>query len=1366
MVRQPWLEAIRRRLRRSSSRRGRVRSLQDVGAVSPSLEQLEKRALLSAAVTLTNGNLRVFSDGGEDVSFQPRPLMPPLPQFVDVLIDGVPFTDFGEVPADQLVSVEIDLGSSENTVDLSGLTTALVPNLTQIRVSTGNGNDTIIGSPDIPGAFDGEDGDDTITGGSANDTLLGGDGDDSILGGEGDDSIDAGDGNDVVLSDEPADPTADPAVTPPPSPGNDTVIGGNGEDTITTLAGDDFVLAGDGNDLVESIGGNNTLNGSSGDDTLTTGSGADVVIGGSGADVIFTGAGNDSVRGQGGPDTIDGGEGDDQLRGNGAGDEITGSGGNDTVDGGAGSDNLEGGLGDDCVLGGSGADSLFDEGAGALGTAGAGVSADTLLGQGGNDTLLSFLGADSVVGGAGNDLIDMRPTFLTIDDVVIDPEGEGDPTLPPILVTPPPDPANPTVVPAPVLVQPPIRTTVQFTVTLSAPVPRNVTVDFATFSDGTDSGGTATADVDYESVTGTVVIPAGTTSATISVVVLGDELDESEETFFVNLSNPSGAAVVDSQGEARIIDDDLPRITEAIDIFLLLDDTDSFFGGFSAAGPAIQTVFNQLIDDLTTNFPVADFAFGVGRFEAYNAGVVMNVPDVNKPFTLNQPIISSRTPFFQASIDAALNRTLPGAGLASETIFESLFQIATGQGFDANLDGDTIDNGFAGPFSSQLAALPPGDIPDYPTFRPDLMGDQNGPILRPNVPVPISPMPAIDGVGFRPATRHIVLVATDSSQLLHEDDGNLVYTGVGGVTVPASAFPGGGVTPNGMGASIQSTLNELIQDNIQVIGLGDSGFFGIGSPRRELEALATLTGAINTTGLPIENNITPGPSVDDTQPGEPLYFEVNPNDPVSLASAIFDAIVTVSGAPIALAPPVAIPLPAPQGPQNDTIFGGGGRDTIFAADTSDLINGGGGRDLINAGGGDDTLFGGAGNDTLNGEDGSDDLNGQGGRDFLNGGAGADLLIWSGAGQGQDTADGGEGSDRVLMVGSSAVDRLTIGQDANDRLLITDGTASLAVEDTVGVVEVRTGAGADRVTIGDLNRVTLSALLIDGQAGADRIDASGARLGFARVIISGGDGNDVLIGSRDRETLLGGDGMDLLEGRGGNDRLDGNAGADTLNGDEGDDTLNGGTGNDLLTGSFGNDSISGNGDVDTLIGNEGNDTLQGGLSDDLLDGGAGNDSLLGQEGRDTLLGSSGNDTLDGGKNNDTLRGHAGADKLRGDDGDDLIFGNGGNDELVGGDGNDTLQGGAGNDGLSGQDGDDLMQGNQGRDALVGGDGNDTLQGGGGDDTLLGELGLDVLNGNAGDDIGATGEGLDPPPSNITIDESFRITTAILESLDGI
>lgn len=1341
MVRHPWMESLRRRLSRDRSRRGRNRSVAGVDAVSACLERLENRTLLTVAASLVDGHLRVFGDADEDISFQQPPGQP---QLLELVVDGTAVTNIGGLQVDQLLSLQIDLGASENSLDLSLLTSTLVPNLTQINVTTGNGHDTIIASPDIAGMYDGGDGEDTITGGSANDTLVGNDGDDQLFGGEGDDFIDAGDGNDLVVSDTAT------------ATGNDTVLGGDGDDTITTQGGDDSVLGGDGADSIVSSAGNNTLNGGNGEDTLTAGLGDDVVVGGNSADLISTGAGNDTVRGQGGPDTIDGGEGDDRLDGNGAGDRITGGGGNDTVDGGSGQDTLEGGLGDDCVLGGSGRDSLFDEGGG-TGMAGAGSSADTLLGQGGDDTLLSFLGADSVVGGAGNDLIDMRAVFLAIDDLIINPEGEGDPSLPPVLVTPPIDPANPTVIPTPVLVQPPIRTTVQFTVTLSAPVPRDISVDFATFSDGTAAGGTAFAGFDYESTSGTVVIPAGATTATIDVVILGDELDEPTETFFVNLSNPSGAVVTDAQGEGRIVDDDLPSLTDVIDVFLLLDDTDSF----ATAGPSIQSAFNQLINDLNTNFPSADFAFGVGRFEAYNAAAN------NRPYILNQPIITDDTPFFQSAIDAALRRTAPGNGLALEPVFESLFQIATGVGFDGNADGDTVDNGAAGPFATQINAAPTGDIPAYPTFVPDLMGDPNGPILPPTVPVPTA-MTLVDGVGFRPGARHIVLTATDSTRLQHENDNNTVYTGVGGVTVPAATFIRGrvnGTTPGGNGASIQATVDALIADGIQVIGLGDSPFFGA-SPRPELQALATLTGAINTTGAPIENNITPGPSADDTQPGEPLYFEVNPNDPVSLANAIFDAIVAVSGDPQPIPPNPTLPPLPPSGSQNDTVRGGGGRDTIFAGDTNDLLIGGGGRDLINAGGGNDTVYGGAGNDTLNGEAGSDALYGQGGRDVLNGGDGEDLMVWGGAGQGQDTVDGGEGSDRVRVTGTSGTDRLTIGQNVNDLLVITDGLASLTVEDTVSVVEVLTGAGGDRITLGDIDRVTLSSLRLDGQAGPDRIDASGARLGFVRVRVSGGDGDDVLIGSGDAETLSGGDGMDRIEGRGGNDRLDGNAGIDTLIGGDGDDTLNGGTGNDSLDGSFGNDSLLGGNDRDTLIGDEGDDTLQGGLGDDLLNGGAGNDSLLGQDGRDTLLGAGGRDVLDGGKNNDHLRGHAGADTLRGDDGDDALFGSAGNDELVGGDGNDTLQGGGGRDGLNGNDGNDLVQGNLGEDTLAGGDGDDSLQGGGNDDTLLGELGLDVLNGNSGDDIGATGEGLDPPASNIRLDESLRITTAIMEALDGV
>ena len=42
----------------------------------------------------------------------------------------------------------------------------------------------------------------------------------------------------------------------------------------------------------------------------------------------------------------------------------------------------------------------------------------------------------------------------------------------------------------------------------------------------------------------------------MTVLVNGDTLDEDNETFFVNLTNPSNATIDDAQGVATIIDDD------------------------------------------------------------------------------------------------------------------------------------------------------------------------------------------------------------------------------------------------------------------------------------------------------------------------------------------------------------------------------------------------------------------------------------------------------------------------------------------------------------------------------------------------------------------------------------------------------------------------------------------------------------------------------------------------------------------------------------------------------------------------------------------------------------------------------------------
>jgi Calx-beta domain len=70
----------------------------------------------------------------------------------------------------------------------------------------------------------------------------------------------------------------------------------------------------------------------------------------------------------------------------------------------------------------------------------------------------------------------------------------------------------------------------------------------------------ATAGSDYTAASGDVVIPAGHTSATFTVAVIGDRLPEPNETFVVNLSGPTNASIADGQGVGTIADDE-PRIS-------------------------------------------------------------------------------------------------------------------------------------------------------------------------------------------------------------------------------------------------------------------------------------------------------------------------------------------------------------------------------------------------------------------------------------------------------------------------------------------------------------------------------------------------------------------------------------------------------------------------------------------------------------------------------------------------------------------------------------------------------------------------------------------------------------------------------------
>jgi subtilisin family serine protease len=109
-----------------------------------------------------------------------------------------------------------------------------------------------------------------------------------------------------------------------------------------------------------------------------------------------------------------------------------------------------------------------------------------------------------------------------------------------------------------------------FTVTLSGPSTTTVSVRFGT------ANGTATAgkNGDYTSTSGTLSFSPGQTSRTVSVAVRNDSTVEANETFFVDLSRASGAAIAVSRGTGTILNDDVVAAA-AFAAFAAADDDNS-----------------------------------------------------------------------------------------------------------------------------------------------------------------------------------------------------------------------------------------------------------------------------------------------------------------------------------------------------------------------------------------------------------------------------------------------------------------------------------------------------------------------------------------------------------------------------------------------------------------------------------------------------------------------------------------------------------------------------------------------------------------------------------------------------------------------
>jgi 2',3'-cyclic-nucleotide 2'-phosphodiesterase (5'-nucleotidase family) len=185
---------------------------------------------------------------------------------------------------------------------------------------------------------------------------------------------------------------------------------------------------------------------------------------------------------------------------------------------------------------------------------------------------------------------------------------------------------------------------------------------------------------------------------------------------------------------------------------------------------------------------------------------------------------------------------------------------------------------------------------------------------------------------------------------------------------------------------------------------------------------------------------------------------------------------------------------------NDSILGGSGNDSFDGGDGADTGLGDIGNDILQGGNGSDSLFGGDDADRLEGGNNNDTLSGDAGSDTLNGGEGADRLD---GGDGADRLDGGDGNDSLS--GGIGADTL-IGGAGDDRFLFNE-LQDLIIETS--------GGGADTVV------ASFSFSIID------HVEALQIASGISGITITGGAGNDMLVGNGLANTFVGGDGDDVI-----------------------------------------------------------------------------------------------------------------------------------------------------------------------------------------------------------------------------------------------
>ena len=308
----------------------------------------------------------------------------------------------------------------------------------------------------------------------------------------------------------------------------------------------------------------------------------------------------------------------------------------------------------------------------------------------------------------------------------------------------------------------------QFTVTISPLSGQLVSFNFAT------TNGSAQAGSDYVASSGTVFVNAGQGSAIVSVPIIGDTINETNETFFVNLSGVVNATFSRAQAVGTIINDDFLATVGSAGTTLITE----------SCGPT-----NGVIDPnetVTVNFALRNISAGTASTTNLVA-TLLQVGGITSPG-------AAQTYGALTSGGASVSRpfTFVANGVCGDTLM-AVLQLQDG----ANNLG-TVTNflpmgktGLATNNFSNLASVP---IPDFGTATP--------------YPSPIS----VSGLGN--VTRATVTLFNLSHT--YPADLEMLLVGPGGQSILLMSDAGGGLPISNVTLTFDDAAGALLPGSTQI----------------------------------------------------------------------------------------------------------------------------------------------------------------------------------------------------------------------------------------------------------------------------------------------------------------------------------------------------------------------------------------------------------------------------------------------------------------------------------------------------------------------------------------------------------------------